>query len=238
LHFEVEALPFIVMSVMAHGGAGFSRRQFLLAGTGGAALLWAGRAALLAPTPGGGLAASGPLEGAAATAPNLRGLPFTDTFANAALPEWNVRRPVGILGTTPYGTPLSGNEALDRTDFLRGRGTVIGLDGPLGSSSGPGLMETVDTFVFEPGAYTLAFRVAGSHQSADRMPPSTLTASLPGLGVSRQVTRRPHDEFLDFTLDVSVSEPAMSTIVIASENAPGQAGLLLESVSLAKVDPQ
>lgn len=226
---------------MANTAAGFTRRQLLLAG-GGAAVVWVGGATVLAKVFGGGVlgggvsggGVSGPLGGAVTT-PSLRALPFADDFANAALPEWNVRRPVAILGTTPFGARYAGNDSLDRSDFLRGRGTVVGLDGPLGGATGPGLLETVDTFAFEPGsAYTLTFAVAGSHQSRDRMPPSTVTASLPGLGVSRRVTLQPHDDFLTFSLDVPVTGEARSTIVLASEDAPGQAGLLLESVSLAK----
>jgi hypothetical protein len=214
-----------------------SRRKFLTLSGGGVAVVWAGSKLVLprlspsATTPAAPVA---PVVGPGST-PSLRALPFSDDFANSALPEWNVRRPVAILGTTPYGFRYPATEALDRTDFLHGRGTVIGLDGPRAGASGPGLIETVDTFVFEPGStYTLKFRVAGSHQSSDRLPPSTVTASLPGLGVSKTVTRQPHDDFLEFPLEVPVTSPATSTIAFASQNAPGQAGLLLESVSLAK----
>jgi len=48
------------------------------------------------------------------------------------------------------------------------------------------------------------------------------------------VTRSPLDDFRTFTLQVPVTRPATSTIVLASENAPGQAGVLLESVSLTR----
>lgn len=218
------------------GAGGLSRRHFLVAGGGGAALLWAGWTGLARRAPGGP-AAAGPVAAVRpATAPGLRELPFADAFADPALPSWNVRRPVAILGTTAFGFGHPANAVLDRPEVLQGRGTVIGLDGPLAGSTGPGLLETVDAFVFEPGAtYRLAFSVAGSQQRADRLPPSTLTASLPGLGVSRQVTRRPADGFLEVTLDAPVTGPALSTIVLASENAPGQAGLLLESVSLTKL---
>lgn len=163
-------------------------------------------------------------------------LPFADDFANAALPEWNVRRAVSFVGTTSFGAPRPGSDMLDRVEFLRGRGTVLDLDGPLGVSTGPGLIETVDTFIFEPRAtYALRFTVAGSQRSADRMPLSSVTASLPGLGASTHVARMPNDDFLEFTLEVPVSRPALSTIVVSSGNAPGQAGVLLESVSLSKV---
>lgn len=214
----------------AEDGVRLSRRQFLVLGGVGVAAVYAGTA--LARTPSGSAVTDIDPTGAVPTHP-LRRPPFSDTFANDALPAWNVRRPVAIIGTTPFGSPLPANQVLDRTDFLRGRGMVIGLDGPLAGSTGPGLIETLDAFVFEPGStYTLAFSVAGSHQSADRLPPSTLTAGLPGLGASKRVTRRPQDDFLDFTLNVDVPRPATSTIVFSSENAPGQAGLLLESVSL------
>lgn len=214
----------------AEDGIRLSRRRFLALGGASVAVVYAGTAS--ARTPSGSAVAG--IDRTGADPPLLlRRPPFIDTFSNDALPAWNVRRPVAILGTTPFGFPLPANRVLDRTDFLRGRGTVIGLDGPLAGSTGPGLMETLDAFVFEPGfTYTLAFSVAGSHQSADRLPPSTLTAGLPGVGASRRVTRRPQDDFLDFSLDVEVRRPAVSTIVFSSENAPGQAGLLLESVSL------
>ena len=220
---------------------GLSRRQFLLVGGGGAALLWAGGTALMRTVTGGtrtvigtGAATAGPVEGAF-SGHALRGLPFTENFANAALPAWNVRRPVAILGTTPYGFVHPANRALDHPEILQGRGTVIGLDGRLAGSTGPGLLETVDRFAFEPGStYKLVFVVAGSQQSSDRIPPSTITASLPGLGVAKSVTLRPRDGFMEFTLDVPVGAPASSSIVLASQNAPGQAGLLLESVSLTR----
>ncbi len=204
-----------------------------MVGGGGTAVLWAGRGVLLRAG-AGGVQAAGPVGGPGSVA-NLRQAPFVDSFANAALPGWNVRRPVAILGTTPYGFTYPSNGVLDHPEFLRGRGTVVGLDGPLAGSTGPGLIETVDAFVFEPGAtYALTFSVAGSQQRADLMPPSTVIASLPGLGVSREVTRRPGDGFLEFTLEVPVTAPAISTIVLASGDTPGQAGVLLEAVSLTR----
>jgi len=220
---------------MVDGAPGLSRRQLLLFGGAGAALLYAGRATLL-PVGPGGHSAPRPEDRVVAT-PDLRGLAFSDAFANPALPGWNVRRPVAILGATPFGFGYAGNSVLDRPEVLQGRGTVIGLDGPMGASSGPGLIETADAFAFEPGAtYRLRFSVAGSQQRADRLPASTVVASLPGLGVEKRVTRQPGDGFLEFDLDVPVDAVAMSTIVFSSENAPGQAGLLLESVSLRRVD--
>lgn len=209
-----------------------TRRQFLILGGGGTAVLWAG-VRLTGRSPGDAVTVGAVEE--SVTAPALRVPPFHDTFANAALPAWNVRRPVAVLGTTPFGVALAANRALDGAGFLRGRGTVIGLDGPLAGSSGPGLLVTIDTFAFDAGStYALTFSVAGSHLSADRMPPSTVVAGLPGLGVSRRVTRSPLDDFRTFTLQVPVTRPATSTIVLASENAPGQAGVLLESVSLTR----
>lgn len=211
-----------------------------MVGGGGAALVYAGRLAWLTkgsePAAAGEVATRATTAGVAAAAP-LRALPFTDSFANAALPGWNVRRPVAILGASPFGLPYPSNQVLDRPEVLHGRGTVIGLDGPVGGSTGPGYLETVDTFVFEPGAtYRLRFSVAGSQQRADRLPASTVTASLPGLGVSRRVTRQPQDGFLDFDLEVPVTAAALSTVAFRSENGPGQAGLLLESVSLTRVE--
>jgi len=225
----------VTVSVMTPQGSSISRRQLLIAGGGGAALLYAARGALLAGRPGP--LAGAPPEAAAGLAPGLRALPFADDFANPALPGWDVRRPVAILGATAFGFTHPMSTTLDRTDVLAGRGTVIGLDGPLAGSSVPGLMETTEAFVFEPDvAHALRFRVAGSHQRADRLPASTVTASLPGLGISSQVTRRPGDGFLEFELAVPRQETAkMSTIVFRSENAPGQAGLLLESVSLDRL---
>ncbi len=210
---------------------GLSRRRFLIISGGGAAALWAaqpGLAQALQP---------GRLLGPATAAPPFRLLPFADDFGDATLAQWNVRRSVAILGATSFGLDRPTNGTLDRADFLAGRGTVIGMDGPLGASTGPGLMETVDTFVFEPGAtYVLRFTVAGSHQGADRMPLSSVSASLPGLGATTSVARMPADDFLEFSLEVPVARRALSTIVLASGDAPGQAGVLLESVSLSKRD--
>lgn len=226
----------VTVNVMAPHGSGISRRQLLIVGGGGAALLYAARGALMAgrPRPPTGATTEAPTG----LAPEVRALPFADDFANAALPGWDVRRPVAILGTTPFGFIHPMSATLDRTDVLAGRGTVIGLDGPMAGSSVPGLIETTEAFVFEPGvAHALRFRVAGSHQRADRLPASTVTASLPGLGLSTQVTRRPGDGFREFELAVPRQATAkMSTIVFRSENAPGQAGLLLESVALDRLD--
>lgn len=212
---------------------GLSRRQFLGLGAGTAIALWAGIGPRRAP----GSSVHVDVDDAASPigVDGFRRPPFVETFADDALPAWNVRRPVAILGATAFGTPRPANSTLDRSELLQGRGTVIGLDGPLAASAGPGLIETVDAFMFEPGrAYSLSFSVAGSHQSRDRLPPSTLSARLPGLGAGTRVTRRPLDDFRTFSLDVFVAEPAVSTIVFSSENAPGQAGLLLESVALVE----
>ncbi|MEO7837271.1 MAG: hypothetical protein ABIS21_06475 [Acidimicrobiales bacterium] len=222
---------------MGARGDGFSRRQFLIGGAGGAAALWAGGVTLRRRS-GGGVGADGAGDGpAAATIRSLPfiSLPFIDTFADTALPAWNVRRPVTVLGTTPFGRAFPSNQTLDRPAVLAGRGTVLGLDGRLAGTTGPGLLETIDPFAFEAGStYELTLGVAGSQQRADRMPPSTVVASLPGLGISTHVVRRPMDGFRPFTLQVPVTRSAASTIVVASGNAPGQAGVLLQFVSLAR----
>ncbi len=217
---------------MVERGAGLSRRQFLILSGGSAAALWVGYATGAQALQPGSVTRRLP---GGVSAPRLRTLPFADDFTNAALPEWNVRRAVSIVGSTPYGTAFPATDALDRTEFLRGRGAVLDLDGPLGVSTGPGLIETVDSFVFEGRAtYALRFTVAGSHNAADAMPLSNVSVSLPGLGARKDVARMPNDDFLEFTLEVRVRRPAVSTIVVASGNAPGQAGVLLESLSLTK----
>lgn len=212
-------------------GKGLSRRQFLALGGGSVAALCAGVAFDRRSSAPVAVDGAGP----AGATTSFRRPPFADAFVNGALPDWNVRRGVAILGATPFGIARAANRVLDRSDFLAGHGTVLGLDGALAAGTGPGLIETVDAFLFEPGStYRLSFGVAGSHQSSDRLPPSTLTARLPGLGASTRVTLQPHDGFRSHTLDVTVDRPTTSTIVFASENAPGQAGLLLESVSLVE----
>lgn len=217
---------------MSDRGAGLSRRQFLILGGGSAAAIWVGYSPVAQALQVG--QTSGLLPGEV-NAPRLRSLPFADDFSDAALPEWNVRRAVSFVGSRPYGAMFPATEALDRTDFLRGRGAVLDLDGPLGASTGPGLIETIDTFVFEGGAtYALRFSVAGSHKAADAMPLSSVTVSLPGLGAYKDVKRMPNDDFLEFTLEVPVSTPGISTIVVASGDAPGQAGVLLESLALTR----
>jgi hypothetical protein len=64
--------------------------------------------------------------------------------------------------------------------------------------------------------------------------PSTINASLPGLGVSRTISVLPMADFQPITIDVPVHAPAESRIVFASHDAPGQPGLLLSKVSLTR----
>jgi hypothetical protein len=95
------------------------------------------------------------------------------------------------------------------------------------------MLRTVESVPFTPGSHTLSFELAGSHDPGNLLP-STINASLPGLGVSRSISLLPMADFQPITIDIPVHAPAESRIVFASQDSPGQPGLLLSKVSLTR----
>ena len=209
--------------------AELTRRQFLVGGAAGAAMVWA------APKIGFWSPAAAEPSGPA-VAPDaivaLGTLPFGDDFdeetPGGLLRNWHVRQAISIVGTSLFGATSPANTSLDAADFLAGHGHAVAL----ASALGPGRIETVQAFAFQAlHRYTLSFDVAGSHRAADPWP-ATLVASLPGCAADLRVTRRSGDGFGHFQLQVQPTMSTTSTIVFASDDAPGHAGLVLDNVEL------
>ncbi|MDP9073457.1 MAG: hypothetical protein M3N98_04630 [Actinomycetota bacterium] len=152
-------------------------------------------------------------------------------FPGGLLTNWSVTRPVLLAGTTQFGVPCPTNTGFDNTRFLSGHGIVVGMDGLLAGGTGPGRIESLQTFQFPSGRYTLSFQVAGSHHGADQWP-ATVVASVPGGNATMTVIGTVSDGFVGYALNFLVSHAAVSTIVFESGDAPGQFGLLLDDVSL------
>jgi hypothetical protein len=205
----------------------------LVAGATGAAAVWAAPK-LGWSTPAGALEA---VSFSADPTAAFGELPFADDFdqefPGGLLTRWNMARPVQLAGTTQFGTPCPANGGLDNTDFLAGHGIVVAMDGMFGGSTGPGRIESAQTFAFHDGLYNLSFQVAGSHRRADPIP-ATLIASMPGCDATMTVVMVASDGFVRFTLPFLVTFATVSTIVFESGDAPGQAGLLLDDVSLTR----
>jgi hypothetical protein len=213
--------------------SGVTRRQFLVAGAAGAAAVWA------APRLGWWSRADALTLGlpAAPTAtPRLGQLPFSDDFdqefPGQLLTGWSVTRPARLAGTTQSGLPCPANKRFDSTGFLSGHGMVVVMDGAFGATTGPGRIESVHAFALSAGRYTLSFQVAGSHHGSDPLP-GTLTSSLPGCGAAMSVGCAAAEGFRRYRLTCLVTEVAVTTIVFESNDAPGQAGLVLDDISLS-----
>jgi hypothetical protein len=214
---------------------GLTRRQLLVGGAAGAAALWA------VPKLGwSGVADAltlAPADPGAATDDDPSTVVFADDFnqefPGSLLTRWNVARPVQLVGTSQFGAPCPANSGLDSTDFLAGHGIVVAMDGVIGAGTGPGRIETMQVMTFSGGRYQLSFNVAGSHHRSDPLP-AKLIASVPGCGAAMTVVRSAPDDFLPYSLDFVVKGPMVSTIVFESGDTPGQAGLLLDDVSLAR----
>jgi hypothetical protein len=217
--------------------SGVTRRQFLVGGAAGAAVLWAAprvgwsdRASAL------GMDSPDPVDpsdsGDQTDETDSSGQLFSDNFNQEfpgfLLTNWNVVRPVLLVGMTQFGVPSPANSGLDSTGFLAGHGLAVCMSSP---SNGPGRIESGEAFTFPEGKYTLSFQVAGSHHSADSLP-ATLIASVPDCGAAMTVIRSASDGFLRYSLDFSVDQATVSTVVFESGDAPGQSGLILDDVAL------
>jgi hypothetical protein len=150
------------------------------------------------------------------------------------LSKWEVVRPIAVVGTF-FGQSVG----LDRpfsphpTGFLTGHDLMVDLNGEAAGGPFPGMLQSVETVPFTTGSHTLSFELAGSHDTGNLLP-STINASLPGLGVSRSISLLPMADFRPITIDIPVHAPAESRIVFTSQDAPGQPGLLLSKVSLTR----
>lgn len=154
---------------------------------------------------------------------------FDQEFPGFLLTNWNVVRPILLVGMTQFGVPSPANSVLDSSDFLAGHGLAACMGSP---SSGPGRIESGEAFAFPEGKYTLSFQVAGSHHSADWLP-ATLIASVPGCDAALTVIRSASDGFVRYSLNFSIDQATVSTVVFESGGAPGQAGLVLDDVRLS-----
>ncbi|HEX3539464.1 MAG TPA: hypothetical protein VHT75_03385 [Acidimicrobiales bacterium] len=212
--------------------AELTRRQFLLGGAAGAAVVWA-TPKLGWWAPAGAQTLTPATDTAGDVTAALGGLPFGDNFDHelpgGLLRNWNVHQGISLVGTSLFGAASPGNGALDQADFLADHGHAVALS----SAFGPGRIETVQAFAFQAlQRYTLSFDVAGSHRVADPWP-ATLVASLPGCAAALRVTMGSGDGFRTFQLQVRPTASTTSTIVFASDDAPGHAGLILDNVALA-----
>jgi hypothetical protein len=158
---------------------------------------------------------------------------FDSELPGVTLHRWQALGGVTVFGRTRYGDSRSSG-FLDTTDWLRGHGMVVALDASSSGNRLPGHIRTRERFLFEKGVgYVLEFDAGGSHRARDHgAVRNCVIARVPGVGATCRTSVLPTAGFGRVTLRFIPRATTTSTVELASGDAAGRAGVVIDNVRL------